>query len=610
MKFKKLKPGLLALYWRVVVRPHWVTVSCVIGLMFMTAVFEAVTVGLGVPLIDAATGDTEHSQNFVIQFVSKTLLQMGFSVNKETLIFALLIIVSLVAIFRAAFYLAHKYGTAIIAQLLKRETKEKLFRKMMCAQYEYLSKRSRGAIIYDINYPAQSLYQIIAYLGNLVSSFLTACFLVGMMFYLSPLATITIGVVGGGWLFCWRRVLTPKLNRYGKEIYELNQYMGKMDVDAIDGIRVVKSHALESKLIGIQHRILTDELRPRKLATLFTQGVIFVNEVAAGVVLVILGAVSFGLGWFHLAFSKLVVLLLAVKRVAPAISTMGQTYLELGRELKNVEVLDEILSNTPQEKGGVLQIDSVDTIHFEKISFSYPSDSQTNWSLNSIHFQMSKGEVTAIVGSTGAGKSTLATLLMGFYQPISGDILINQHSLQDLDLSHWRKKIGYVSQDIFLFNESIRQNLALWDETISEKKMYQAVQEAQLDDFISSLPQGLDTLVGDRGVKLSGGQCQRLAIARAILRNPEVLIFDEATSALDNLTEKAVYEAIHHLRKNAIVLVIAHRLSTVRDADNILVLDQGHMVELGTHEKLLDQNGVYARLYKEGDLKESRVSLT
>jgi len=207
--------------------------------------------------------------------------------------------------------------------------------------------------------------------------------------------------------------------------------------------------------------------------------------------------------------------------------------------------------------------------------------------------------VTAIVGSTGSGKSTIANLLIGLYEPQAGSILVNSVDLQALDLHAWRARVGYVSQDIFVFNATIKDNIALWDESLSQDQIEWAARTAQLHEFIASLPEGYETVVGDRGVRLSGGQCQRLAIARAILRRPEVLIFDEATSALDNLTERAVYDAINALHHEAIVIVIAHRLSTVREANQIIVLQGGRVIEVGTHDLLVGRRGVYAKLYEE-----------
>lgn len=599
----KLKAkSLFRLYWKMVVRPHWIYVLAVFALMLFAAVLETMTVGLGIPLIEAATKGEAALANPVIALLQRSLHDLGYATNRGTLIFSLVLLVSLVGILRSSFTLGQKYWTTAVAQLLRKETKLKLLQKILHAEYTYLLSRNRGAIIYDINYPSQSLYLMIHLLGNFFTNLLNGLVLIGFMFYLSAPATVIIGVAGGGWLFFWRRMLAPRLSRHGRRIYELNQQLGKMDIDAIDGIKVIKAHHAEAKIGAMQEKILTIETGPKRKAALLTQGLLFVNEAAAGGTLIILGAVTFALNWLPISFSKLIVLFLAVRRASPALSAVGQAYLELSREIKNVEVLEDILTRTPQEKSGEAKVSVVNTIQLKDISFSYPQvqEAKRNWGLKAINMRMEKGKVVALVGSTGSGKSTLANLLMGFYSPKGGELLINDSPLERLRLIEWRQKIGFVGQDVFLFNDTIHHNITLWNESISEAERVAAAQAAQLHDFVMILPEGYDTLVGDRGLKLSGGQCQRIAIARAILHRPEVLIFDEATSALDNLTERAVYNAIHALRANAIVIIIAHRLSTVEGADQIYVLEEGKVVEEGTHASLIQASGLYSQLYKEG----------
>lgn len=590
-----------SLYWRVIVRPYLFYVGVVVLFMVLTAAFETGTVGLGIPLIEVATNLQSASPNPVITFISATLVHFGFGTSQGPLIFTLLTVISLIAVLRGAFFLAHKYITAIIAQKLRRRTKLALFNKILHAKYAYLSERDRGAILYDINYPSQQLYQLINIIGNLSSSLISALLLVGFMFYLSPWATLIIGVIGGGSFFLWKNVLGVRVAAYGRKIYGLNQEMSRVDVDAVDGIQVVKSHALEACLGEKQNRLLAEEMEPKKMAALYTQGVLFVNEVAVAAVLIFLGGVTFGLGLFNLGFSKLVVLLLAVKKASPAISMVGSSYLSLKNEIKNVEVLDDILARTPQEEGGSRVLKGYERIFFEQVSFQYPNGDSQKKVLDSVNLELGRGEIVAVVGSTGSGKSTLIKLLLGFYQPTVGRLLVNNLPLSQYSLESLRSQIGYVSQDVFLFHDTLFNNLALWNEHFTEAEVIEAAKAAQLHDFVMTLPQGYQTIVGDRGTRLSGGQCQRVAIARALLRRPSLLIFDEATSALDNITEKGVYEAIRRMRKEAMILVIAHRLTSIKDADRIYVLDHGKVSEQGTHDHLIQKSGIYMKLYHEGE---------
>ncbi len=235
-------------------------------------------------------------------------------------------------------------------------------------------------------------------------------------------------------------------------------------------------------------------------------------------------------------------------------------------------------------------------IRFEQVDFSYNSESQMV--LSNIDVTLENSKITAFVGQTGSGKSTLMKLLLRFYSPSKGNINIDGIDINKITIKELRQSIGLVSQDIFLFDGSIKENIAYGKDKATVEEIKLAAKSAEALDFIEKLPQGFDTLVGERGMKLSGGQRQRISFARAILKDPPVLILDEATSAVDNETEAAIQKSMLQIAKNRTLLVIAHRLSTIVNADIIHVLEQGQIVESGTHTELLTKNGIYSKLWK------------
>jgi ATP-binding cassette subfamily C protein CydCD len=255
------------------------------------------------------------------------------------------------------------------------------------------------------------------------------------------------------------------------------------------------------------------------------------------------------------------------------------------------------LANEPvavRDGPGVPPAHGAAALSLERVSFIYPG--QTRRALSDVSFDIPAGKTVALVGTSGAGKTTTAQLLMRFWDPDSGRITLNGATLKDYKLDDLRQLIALVAQDTYLFNDTLRANILIARPDASEAQLRAAISQASLDDLVASLPEGLDSPVGERGTSLSGGQRQRVAIARAFLKDAPILVLDEATSHLDAVNEQAVRRALDLLQSDRTTIVIAHRLSTVRDADQIVVLDRGRVAETGTHSSLLVKGGLYARL--------------
>ena len=284
---------------------------------------------------------------------------------------------------------------------------------------------------------------------------------------------------------------------------------------------------------------------------------------------------------------------------------LGFVYREIKNSLADMEKMFRLLDESREIQDAAnaqpLRV-STGAVRFENVAFSYEPDRQI---LSDVSFDVPSGHIVAVVGSSGAGKSTLSRLLFRFYDVGSGRILIDGQDIRSVTQGSLRAAIGIVPQDTVLFNDSIYYNIAYGRPTASREEVLQAAQSAHIHTFIESLPQGYDTMVGERGLKLSGGEKQRVAIARAILKRPAILIFDEATSALDSKSERAIQDELRNVARDRTTLVIAHRLSTIVDAQQILVMDHGRIVERGTHRELLTEQGLYAQMWALQQQEES-----
>jgi ATP-binding cassette subfamily B protein len=335
------------------------------------------------------------------------------------------------------------------------------------------------------------------------------------------------------------------------------------------------------------------------------QGVIFTLGLTVCLVMSAMGVMAGTNTVGHFAMVNLIFLQLFIP-----LNFMGTMYREIKQSLLDIETMMDILEQNPEiaDKPGATPLTVAGgTIRFESVAFRYEQDRPI---LNGLSFEVPAGKMVAIVGPSGAGKSTISRILMRFYDISGGCVTIDGQDIRDVTQTSLRAAMGVVPQDTVLFNDNIRYNIQYGRADATAAEVEEAARLAQIDGFIRQMPEGYDTMVGERGLKLSGGEKQRVAIARTILKAPPILILDEATSALDSHTEKEIQDALDRVSKDRTTLVIAHRLSTIVHADNILVLEKGQLVEQGKHAELMARNGLYASLWnRQREAERAREEL-
>ena len=522
----------------------------------------------------------------VIEYIS-SLIPMGSQFVHLGLLFILLTGTSLVL------QLAYWKAGFIFQRELIVKTKKSIFSRIDSNDYRFFVDSKQGDLINLFNQSPYYIQQTYDRLLCLCTDLMTSVLVIVMLFLISPGGLILV-LIGGGIFYLIINSISKNISeKLGSLQISSGQSENKVINEYITGVKSIKSlHASEHwgrqyiDALKVYWDKFADLMFIQRIPIIAINSLFYISIGAIVLVLYIFYADNFlaiipVLGTFAAGMMK----------ILPKAMNMGTYKMELKNFYPHVITIYSTLQDSKYHdvvNGELTCKDISSDIVLDNVSFSYGHARI----LNNVSMSITKGAMTALVGHSGSGKSTIASLLLRLYDPGSGRIIVNGRDLKEYDMNTYRDIVGYVSQDPFVFNASIRENILFGGE-FSDTEVIQAAKSAHAHEFIMDLPDGYDTMVGDQGVTLSGGEKQRIVIARAMIRRPEFLILDEATSALDNISEAAVQKAIDQVAKECTTLVIAHRLTTIRNADKIVVIEKGRIVEEGRHEELIERKGRY-----------------
>lgn len=588
--------GLASLLYRLI-RPHQLRIVAIVSLVLVCSLLEAASFSLLVPLTRSFTpgdpqGDTMGS---VFRTYEAWLGRYG---PDERIGILALALGGLFAFKNLLQYVRENLGTRLCLGI-SADTRREVLAVLLQRPYAYFLERKQGALVQHIYHEPHHVAYLVREGIEQAANVLMVFMLVGLLLLVSWQITLLVLAVGSLYgLVVWS--ISKKLHGGGERRQQVEAEAMALLTEAISGIRQVKVFSAEGRVHALYSTWVQSlrEIQTRHWLTMFLPH--HVTEMFwVGVLSLLLGLPALGIGVDSGDMLPIIaVFSVSAFRIGPYVSRISQGWLTLNFLAPALRLIGELLeppsvrASLQVQKPAIRSLDQA--IMFADVTFSYGN---ARPALSRVSVSFNRGETTAVIGPSGAGKSTLVDLIVRLYEPASGSITVDGRDLRDYDLASWLSLIGFVSQDTFIFHGTIRDNIAFSRPDVPMEKIEAAARKANAHDFIERCPRGYETVIGERGLKLSGGERQRIAIARALLRDPEVLIFDEATSALDTQSEALIQDAIAAISRDRTVIVIAHRLSTVVQADKIVVLECGRVVEEGTHASLLGRGGLYSELY-------------
>ena len=532
-------------------------------------------------------------------WIMKPLIDGGFVKNDASSIRYVPMLIIGIFVARGLFGFLASYATNWVGRQVIFQIRNQMFARLVHLPSRFFDAHSSGILISKLIYDVEQVMNAATKaFTSMIKDSLSLIFLLGWMLYLNWQLTLLFMLLAPVIALTVRAIS----QRFRKTSRLIQQSMGEIThvvQEAIEGQRVVKIFCAQEVETRAFNQVNARNLKQAmKKATAAAINVPVVELLAAiGVAVAIYFAMQQSSAG-RLTAGEFTSYITAMGLMMPAIKRLSMVNEVIQTGMAAAQSVFGLIDETPEADPGTQEIPRASgRVEYRHVGFRYPVSNAPV--LDDVSFHIEPGETLALVGASGSGKTTAANLLPRFYMVESGEILLEGMNINTLKLNNLRSHIALVSQETVLFDDSIRNNIAYGKEgPIDDARIVEAARAAHVLDFAQQQPEGLDTMVGERGVRLSGGQRQRIAIARALYKNAPILILDEATSALDTESERLVQEAMRELMRNRTTLVIAHRLSTIENANRILVLTQGKVVETGTHAELLARNGAYARLYR------------
>lgn len=564
----------------------------IVVLSFGTALLEGVGLGLLFPIVELAqsTSPIDSSDGFLGVFV-RTYSLLGLPFTLEYLILG----TAAVMCVRFGLSFLTAWLRVLLGRMYMRELRQQLFASLVYGPIEYVDQTGSDGLLNSLITETNRAAGVVIAVFKICEITLRGVVYLAIAAFLAPTLTLVALLGLGVSTLSVRYVLEPAYTA-GDDVADANDRIQSISQTGIQGMRDVRLFNMREELVDRMHNVLDEYLTHSVRLNRNQAALNNLNQLANA--LVIFGLVYIGFRFTGFSLARLGVFLFAVFRLSPVVNQLNNAVYALDGQLPHLVRVDsrlrELADTNPPATSGDETINTVDRVEFEDVSFSYDEGEEV---LRDVSFSLERGEKIALVGPSGAGKSTVVSLLGRLRSPDSGRILADDTPIDEFDVEEWRSRLAVVRQDPFLFDDTLWENVTVGNRDASRDAVERVCEVARVTEFLSELPDGLQTTLGENGVRLSGGQRQRVAIARALLKDADVLVLDEATSELDSNIEREVYERIRALEDQYATVSIAHRLSTIDDADRIYTLVDGSVTEVGTHEQLLDRDGTYADLY-------------